>query len=619
MSSLPYRPRSSLASISPTTSGGVAGGKFVAVGIDFGTTYCGVSWAFSENPGDIHEITEWPSEFHLNAGEDQVPTQLDLATGKWGYEVTPQMKPIKWFKLLLLKDQDIIRDEIRNSRPLKDAQQQIKARGMTPTEVVGLYLKKLWAHTYKKLGEMLVIDSLPLRVAITVPAIWPPYAEQAMREAAKIAGITVDRDIGATTLDLIQEPEAAGLSIFLDRRDFPEIQPGESFVVCDAGGGTVDVISYTVKSLSPFRIGECVRGDGKLSGAFKVDEAFAAYLKWEIKLKLDSLDTAEHNLFVTKDWEMGAKRSFTGNPQPPRFFLTPPTKAFGKMDRLRGRGSFSISREAMAGFFDQSLVGIRSLLTEQIRGVEEQTGRKPKKILLVGGLGGSQYIYNQLDREYDSNPSELAKPKEKAILRPLDKAWSAVARGAVIRLLQDKMSMQSNLTPGQHRVISRIPEVITRKARYSYGILSEAAVATLGDFDPTLDRVTKNPVKVEVTRRMDWYLKKGDEVSKKEPVLLRYHQFAKKQTAQSKCVFVIQYSQSDIPPKRKDESVSELCRIECEWDKPFEQWKAVGNPADGWRKYDEMSLAMRFGGQPKWTIQVGSNQAEHDVKVEYQS
>lgn len=135
-----------------------------------------MSWAFSESPGDIHEITEWPSEFHLNAGEDQVPTQFDLASGKWGYEVTPQMKPIKWFKLLLLKDQDIIQNEIRNSRPLKDAQQQIRARGMTPTEVVGLYLKKLWAHTYKKLGEMLVIDNLPLRVAITVPAIWPPVS-----------------------------------------------------------------------------------------------------------------------------------------------------------------------------------------------------------------------------------------------------------------------------------------------------------------------------------------------------------------------------------------------------------------------------------------------------------
>ncbi|CAP68182.1 uncharacterized protein PODANS_7_4940, partial [Podospora anserina S mat+] len=580
--------------------------------------YCGVSWAFSESPGDIHEITEWPSEFHLNAGEDQVPTQFDLASGKWGYEVTPQMKPIKWFKLLLLKDQDIIRDEIRNSRPLKDAQQQIRARGMTPTEVVGLYLKKLWAHTYKKLGEMLVIDNLPLRVAITVPAIWPP-----------IAGITIDRDIGPTTLDLIQEPEAAGLSIFLDRRDFPEIQ--ESFVVCDAGGGTVDVISYTVKSLSPFRIGECVNGDGKLSGAFKVDEAFAAYLKWEIKLKLDSLDTAEHNLFVTKDWEMGAKRSFTGNPQPPRFFLTPPTKAFGKIDRLRGKGSFSISRqwltksflvygrEAMAGFFDQSLVGIRSLLTEQIKGVEVQTGRKPRKILLVGGLGGSQYIYNQLDKEYDNSLTEPGMTKEKIILRPFDKAWSAVARGAVIRLLQDKMSMLSSLTPSQHRVISRIPEVVTRKARYSYGIQSEVAVAALRDFDPAHDRVKRNPEKTEVTRRMDWYLKKGDEVSKKEPVLFGYHQYATKQTAQSKCVFVIEYSQSDIPPKRKDETVTELCRIECEWDKPFEQWKPVGNLADGWRKFDEMSLAMRFGGQPKWTIQVGSKQAEHDVKVEYQS
>ncbi|KAK4159271.1 hypothetical protein QBC43DRAFT_131872 [Cladorrhinum sp. PSN259] len=617
---------------STVSRGPVAGGKFVAVGIDFGTTYCGVSWALSDAPDIIHEITEWPAEFHLNSREDQVPTQLDLKSGKWGYEVTSQMKPIKWFKLLLLRDADMVRNEIRDSIHLKDARKQIADNKLTPVKAVSMYLEKLWKHTYAQLASRFDVDNMPLRVAITVPAIWPPYAEQAMREAAANAGITVDRDIGMTTLDLVQEPEAAALSIFLDRRDLPDIQPRESFVVCDAGGGTVDVISYTVQSISPFRIGECVKGDGKLAGAYLVDEAFAAYLNYETNLKIKSLSIAEHNMFVTKEWEMGAKRNFTGNPTPARFVMTPPSKAFGKFAKMVNKTEFSISREAVSGFFEQSMTGIRTLISDQIKGVEAETHRKPKKILLVGGFGGSQYIYNQLEIQY---------PKQ--ILRPLGRPWSAVAHGAVIRLLQDKMSSmsQTNLTPRQKATIAGIPEVVTRKSRYSYGIVCDKPIAALQDYKPNLDKIKYDPEGVQVTSRMDWYLNKGDEVSKKSPVLIGYQQFAKANNAPGKCVFVIRYSSADVPPARLDTEVMELCRIECEWDRPFSEWKEVGSTngqvgggvstgtghngngngnghnGGGWRKYDDLTLAMRFGGQPKWTIRVGKNEVEHDVKVEY--
>lgn len=216
--------------------------KFIAIGIDFGTTwvafcyrfpalamtdvlvehypdgqhhsYCGVSWAFSEIPNEIHEITEWPSASHLSQGETQVPSAYDLRTRKWGYQITPDMDPIKWFKLLLLKSDDIKQKMTRDSTHIKHASLLLsQARpAMTAKDVVGRYLKELWGHTYSQIEQRLDIDSFPLRVAITVPAIWPPYAMSAMREAAAIAGILDDRDIGATTLDLVQEPEAAGLS-----------------------------------------------------------------------------------------------------------------------------------------------------------------------------------------------------------------------------------------------------------------------------------------------------------------------------------------------------------------------------------------------------------------------
>ena len=154
-----------------------------------------------------------------------MPTQFDLRSGKWGYEITNDLDPIKWFKLLLLRPEDILRDEIRDSDHLSHARAQLAEPGApNPTQVVAAYLKKLWRHTLAQLRTRVVLDSWPLRVGITVPAIWPHYAHSAMREAARLAGITAERDIGLTTLDLIQEPEAAALSILFERGGKPEIQ-----------------------------------------------------------------------------------------------------------------------------------------------------------------------------------------------------------------------------------------------------------------------------------------------------------------------------------------------------------------------------------------------------------
>ncbi|KAH6980884.1 hypothetical protein BKA56DRAFT_485877 [Ilyonectria sp. MPI-CAGE-AT-0026] len=601
MFSLPDR------SVSGTPRVGNSSGKFIAIAIDFGTTFSGVSWAFSEQPDTIHEISEWPAAYHNNCNEVQVPTQYDIQSQKWGYEVTPDMAPMKWFKLLLLNDDDISRDEIRQSKPMQEARNQLLLpNAPTATEVVGLYLKKLWDHTYNILKAKLEIDNLPLRVAITIPAIWPPYAQKAMREAAKIAGITAKRDIGATTLDLVQEPEAAGLSILFERSNLPEIQEGESFVVCDAGGGTVDVISYTVISYRPFHIKECVKGDGKLSGAVRIDEAFENHLKGKTKLRFKSLNQAEYNTFVMEDWERGAKRSFSNEKQSRQFFLRPPSKAYKKMDLWRGKDTFSISSEEMKAFFSRSLTGIRSLVNEQYKQVERVTGKPPKKILLVGGLGSSLYIHGVLNDQFKG-----------IVLRPL-RGWSAVAHGAVIRLLRDKMASQSQsqLSAKQRRVLASLPDVTARKSRFSYGIVASFPISELSDFDPAHDNKERDPDGVMVTRRMQWYLRKGDEVSKRSPLLIEYHKFAK-DYAPAKCTFDIKYSSSDFPPKRLDSTVNDLCRIESDWDKPFREWSPAGDASRGWRRYDDLALAMGFEGEPKWKVRVGSNQTEHDVHVEY--
>lgn len=184
--------------------------------------YSGVSYAVSTFPDSIVPITGYPgSEVGYN-DPVQVPSVLDLDTGKWGYEVAPSMKPMRWFKMLLLKEEDMGRDTLQDAVYVTEARRQLRKRRKSAEDVVAIFLSRLWEHTLAQLGTKM-LDGLPFKVAITVPAIWPPYAEEAMRRAARTAGILKYRHAGDTTLELIQEPEAAALSILLERRSLPEI------------------------------------------------------------------------------------------------------------------------------------------------------------------------------------------------------------------------------------------------------------------------------------------------------------------------------------------------------------------------------------------------------------
>lgn len=87
-----------------------------------------------------------------------------------------------------------------------------------------------------------------------VPAVWSDAAKNATVQAAKVAGLF--------PVTLIKEPEAAALYT-MHSLDFT-LNVGDAFVVCDAGGGTVDLISYEVTDRNPkLQLKELVPGKGK--------------------------------------------------------------------------------------------------------------------------------------------------------------------------------------------------------------------------------------------------------------------------------------------------------------------------------------------------------------------
>lgn len=83
-----------------------------------------------------------------------------------------------------------------------------------------------------------------IQYCLSVPAMWNDHAKALMRQAALQAGMISPLDPPHRLL-LISEPEAAAL--YCEKKcDQFAIGHGQKFMICDAGGGTVDLIVFEV-------------------------------------------------------------------------------------------------------------------------------------------------------------------------------------------------------------------------------------------------------------------------------------------------------------------------------------------------------------------------------------
>lgn len=212
----------------------------LVIGIDFGTTYSGASWATIDDfeNGQINLVTAWPV---CGGEEGKAPTELfyDGDHCRWGYDIPFGADPVRWFKLLLLRDEDLD-DEIRLSDYVLRARKMLKELEKSPVDVVADYLRGLWQHilnTIHKSRGKSITDIMAFHVVLTVPAIWKDYARKKMEEAATKAGILKRRQAGPTTLSFVPEPEAAALVTLWENG--ARVHKNQLYVICDAGGGTV--------------------------------------------------------------------------------------------------------------------------------------------------------------------------------------------------------------------------------------------------------------------------------------------------------------------------------------------------------------------------------------------
>lgn len=138
------------------------------------------------------------------------------------------------------------------------------------------YLSLLGADVLQTLTNHLgteLMKEFELKYVLTVPAIWSERATQRTRHAFQDAmGLR-----GTTDITVISEPEAAAIHE-LQQREEPIVNEGEGLMILDAGGGTVDLISYVIRQLHPLVVDEAVPGSGDVCGGATVTDRFRNWL-----------------------------------------------------------------------------------------------------------------------------------------------------------------------------------------------------------------------------------------------------------------------------------------------------------------------------------------------------
>ncbi|KAF1850457.1 uncharacterized protein K460DRAFT_422933 [Cucurbitaria berberidis CBS 394.84] len=506
--------------------------EFLLIGIDFGTTYSGVAWAYSKQPDDIKIITDWDCIEFQNSDKGKAPTRIaygqpqpdclvdisgDSAPTQvtWGYGVE-DTEVAEWFKLLLL-DEDDLTEEKKHSPQIKKARKCLQKAGKTPVQAVGDYLRLLWNHAISNIEKdfgPVVVEGLQFQVVCTVPAVWTTRAVDRMRQAAKDAGIISDRLAGQTTLRFISEPEAAALATLEDLKARPNFKKGDTFVVCDAGGGTVDLISYKVRETDPMVLAECVEGQGKLCGAVFLDQDFEALMKQLVGDAWNVQRSAIKDM-MNAQWENGIKRGFEGQSKDWKIRLPYECIERGAPHII------TLNQGHIREIFDNVISQIQELVNDQI----------DIAVILVGGFGSCRYLFNTLKLENKHRGIDVY---QSTGMKP----WTSISRGAVLKALTN-----SSL-PG--------PLVLSRILRCSYGTRFHT------QFDP----------KFHLQQDMFWYELKdiqGDKIPDTKPYsLLPWRESVPTKGGPTTATIAVSIYACDsmTPPSRRDDNVKRSCIIE---------------------------------------------------------
>ncbi|KAF9445980.1 actin-like ATPase domain-containing protein [Macrolepiota fuliginosa MF-IS2] len=424
----------------------------MSIAVDFGTTFSGVAYGSSRIAGGkVQQILNWPGSFETFR---KIPTCLlydeygrVLAWGLEAKNATPMDGTLKceWFKLFL--EPKTLRDESN-----VDPRLPLLPPGKRAIDLIIDFLTCLWEYAKEQITRDIgaVADLNSADVLLTVPAAWDAKGCDMMREAAITAGLVQSSHAGdkgwRDRLRIITEPEAAAVHC-AHLSNLHHLKPSQNFIVCDAGGGTVDLAGYKIiGQMANLEIAEMCARSGGSCGSLFLDLRFRELVKELLADHPAHLDPASLAYFMHSFSETD-KHNYSGTQDDGLMFHFHCFNTEDPQDPSVGliNGELCIPGNLLRmQVFDPVVNEVLQLIEEQIGRIEQRIDA----LLLVGGFAGSEYLRQRVQEQFGSRIRVIARPPD---------ADTATLRGAAQYGLARRPLVASVIAPRAYIMKVKLP------------------------------------------------------------------------------------------------------------------------------------------------------------------
>ncbi|KAG8740464.1 hypothetical protein FRC10_004291 [Ceratobasidium sp. 414] len=345
----------------------------IVIGIDIGTTQSGVAFAYLQDGADqvVDRVTRWPGQ-EAQSQQSKIPT---IAVSFGAEALSPQAEDdaedqgwrlAKYFKLHLHPDDMKAKHDIKlEALPVGVSLQKIYS------DFMGYLLRQTREYFEERIldGKHIWETYQPtMEIVLAHPNGWGIREQTFLRSAAVEAGLA-NATNASTRIRFVTEAEASVHFCIYHTNLGSCLQPGTNFIVCDAGGSTVDTTLYTVISARPVlkleekRASACVQ-----AGAIFVDSEADKYLRTTLRnAQVPEEDIEEYTKAGIKDFEGFAKRAF-GDPTADSSIAIAHSRFNNSSIRTR-RGRMTLPGPTMKAFFDVCSKEILESVDKQIDGL----------------------------------------------------------------------------------------------------------------------------------------------------------------------------------------------------------------------------------------------------------
>ncbi|VDB90865.1 unnamed protein product [Peniophora sp. CBMAI 1063] len=409
----------------------------LVLAFDLGTTFSGVSFVVLD-PGNvprIQTVTRYPGQ---EAGDTKIPTIVyydkDGHPVALGAEEPPlpedtedddewQAEPLKleWFKLLLRPgtasltlNEDIPAPQLPGKKTIVDVYADFYG-----------YLfrcaRTFIQETHTAIGA-LVWESMQddIEIVLSHPNGWGGPQQSTMRRAVIQAGILPDTPAGRSRVTFVSEGEASLHYCVSSGLLSNEIEAKKNMMVIDAGGGTVDISTYSFKSAEPVKVEEIAPPNCLVEGSVIVRHRAEALIRGRL-VRSKKFSAEAYIQAIVQEFDKVAKKRFKGTADANVKF----SNLINDRDVGAGirNGALKLTKDEMCSLFDPAINAIVNAIEDQ-RTAALAHG-SVQTLFLVGGFASSEYVFERLQSHFGGCGLTAQ------VYRPDAHANKAVAEGAI--------------------------------------------------------------------------------------------------------------------------------------------------------------------------------------------